>query len=674
MVPHRERQKHQRQSDRPELRPPQSGRGFLLFRLIFQLLFPARFIIIASWPLHVKNDTILCKVYHTMTAQRLWYDAPSFSAAAVGGEKKGLHSYMIAALQLSYHIFPENDMKKLISGAIFIFTAFCLLIGTPGPTALALQEPEISCPAAVVLNAADGEVFYAKNETARVQPADTAMVMTALLAVEAIEAGSASLYAEVTVPEEALEDLPEDAAALLSAGETLTLEELLYLAMLPSAADACNAIACFLSGSVEGFVAQMNLRAAELGCADTYFTNAHGLYDAGMYTTAADMARIAMEAYQHETLMKICSSASASVSAEGLSSAGMIKNTNALLNGTGDYGSSYLYENASGLKAGFNSTAGHTLLASAADPDSGIRLIAAVFGGARTEKGCTSYMDAVKLLDWVFNYYSYQAVLDPNVSIASVDVHLGKDTDYVNLRPASAVTLLLPADYDRGAIDYDLRVYSLEEGKTVTAPVVAGETLGEVSVLRNGQICGTVKLVAATSVDLSRGQYIASHLRETTKTPGFFWLCFAVVVILGGYIAWVIVYRVRRKRYVNAFQVDGASRKRWRRAVRPAAQEPEIEFFSGEEEAAPLQGRAPMDDTTPIASLSDVGGEFESLPAAEPLWEEPRQPFGTPPENPFFNDAPSWEEQEPPGKAPPQDPSIYKNAGRDYFEEFFRRK
>lgn len=540
-------------------------------------------------------------------------------------------------------------MKKLISSVIFILTAVCLLIGTPCPAALAAaREPELLSSAAVLLNAADGDVFYAKNETGRVQPADTVMLMTALLAVEAIEIGSASPDAEVTVTEEALEGLPEGTVTLLSEGEIITLEDLLYLAMLPSAADACNAIAIFLGGSVENFVGQMNQRAAELGCTDTFFTNTHGVYDVGMYTTAADMARIALEAYQHETLMDICASSSALIHATNLSPARTVQNLNALLSGENIYGSGYLYENASGLKNGFNGMAGLTLLASAENPESGVRLIAAVFGGTWDGNGCSSYADTIKLLDWIFDNYSYQEVLNPGVSVASVDVHLGKDTDYVNLRPAGSVTLLLPVDYDPGEIKYDLRVYSLEQGKTVTAPVVAGETLGEVSVSRNGQICGTVKLVAATSVDLSRGQYITSHLRETTKTAAFFWLCFAVVVVLGSYIAWVIVYRVRRKRYVNSTKTGGAPRRRGKRAPAPAPQEPEIEFFNGEGEgeyAAPLE--PPAGDTTPIPYLSDIEAEFGAIPA-----EEPGRPAGAISEN----------------------PSIYKDAGRDYFEEFFRQK
>ena len=59
--------------------------------------------------------------------------------------------------------------------------------------------------------------------------------------------------------------------------ETMTLESLLYCAMVASANDACNVIAQYVSGSISDFVARMNARAAELGCTGTNFTNTHGL-------------------------------------------------------------------------------------------------------------------------------------------------------------------------------------------------------------------------------------------------------------------------------------------------------------------------------------------------------------------------------------------------------------
>ena len=68
-------------------------------------------------------------------------------------------------------------------------------------------------------------------------------------------------------------------SAYIANGETMTLENLLYCAMIASANDACNVIAEYVGGTISGFVDMMNTRAAELGCTETHFTNTHGLPD-----------------------------------------------------------------------------------------------------------------------------------------------------------------------------------------------------------------------------------------------------------------------------------------------------------------------------------------------------------------------------------------------------------
>jgi D-alanyl-D-alanine carboxypeptidase (penicillin-binding protein 5/6) len=88
-----------------------------------------------------------------------------------------------------------------------------------------------------------------------------------LLAAEAIEAGRVSLYDSVTASENCTFDLtPDSSTAHISPGEVMTLQDLLYCALVASANEACNIIAEFLSGSIPAFVEGMNARAAELGC------------------------------------------------------------------------------------------------------------------------------------------------------------------------------------------------------------------------------------------------------------------------------------------------------------------------------------------------------------------------------------------------------------------------
>ncbi|MBR1497886.1 MAG: D-alanyl-D-alanine carboxypeptidase, partial [Oscillospiraceae bacterium] len=408
--------------------------------------------------------------------------------------------------------------------------------------------PETGSAAAVVMNRENGEIFFSHNGGARVYPADTVKLMTGLVAIEAVESGAVNLRSDVIVSASADAGLTEAANNLLAEGESLTLEDLLYLMLLSSCDDAANAIAEHVGGSIPAFVERMNDRAAALGCADTHFTNPHGLFDANCYTTAADMGKIAIEASRHDMLSVICGTVSAVVAETNLSPARSLQNTNALL-GSSAYDGSYAYPRASGFKSGFNSAAGYCLVSGAGDADTGVNLIAAVFGGVRDGDQLTHYDDTIRLFDYIFSNYSYQEVLTPDVSIASVDVSLGKGVDYVNLRPAGAVSLLLPNGYDAREFDLELTVYSLEQGQTVTAPVTAGEVLGEVSVMRGGQNCGTVKLIAAANVELSRSQYIRTHIADTVRSRGFFLAAVGLAGLLALYLALVISYRLRVRRY-----------------------------------------------------------------------------------------------------------------------------
>lgn len=619
-----------------------------------------------------------------------------------------------------------------------IFFALALILGllTPFAALASVGDSPLPSPesyAAVILDRKTGEMLYSRHPDARVFPADTAKLLTALIAVEAIEQGDSSLRAEVTVSENAVYFPNGDGQRMLSAGETISLENLLYCSIVGSADDAANAIAEFLSGSQTAFVAQMNERAERIGCTNTHFSNPSGLYSEDNYTTAEDMAKLAQEATRHDLLTRICSTTGAEIPETNLSAARTLKNGNALITRDGTFGSSYFYNRASGLKAGYNAEAGYCLLTTATDEESGIELIAAIYGGIREENRCSSFGDAIELFDWVFANYSYQEVLSPNKNIASVDVNLGMDTDYVNLRPATAVTLLLPNNYDKNIFTLDMSVYSLEQGKIVTAPVTAGEVLGEVSVMRDGVNYGTVKLVAAANVDLSRSSYITSHIQETIHTRQFRLIVSILAVILVLYLAWVIYYRIRRIRYLR-------SRKRAKTAPPPrsarrnAAPPPKIEYFedghgpeiteeelaaielpdaapAAAETAGPSTDGHPAPPAPPVATPAAAPVESQEaaipeppeiklpehsalelsrelfpeieLPEAEPGAVDAKEitaaeEISAPKQIPTFEDL--FPEDAAPGPAAPEpqpeDPFelFHSKAERDYFEEFFRKK
>jgi len=548
-------------------------------------------------------------------------------------------------------------MKK--SQFLSVFLILCLAFGFCGTSVLALEDPEAASPTVLVMDRTGGEVLFSRNADARIAPASTTKVMTVLLAVEAIEQGKAYLNDEVTATQSAMQGMiAEGSSAGITPGETMTLENLLYCAMIASANEACNIIAEYISGSVESFVDLMNNRAEELGCTGTHFANTHGLPDDNHYITAEDYSLIALEATRHTLFMKICGTDEIVIPATNKSGERNLSNSNALISAKSMYGSGFVYEGAEGIKTGHTNAAGYCLASAATRGD--LSVLALVFGA---DSSAACFTDSTALLDWAFSSFSYQEVLKSTENIASVDVALGVDADYVNLRPSTSVTLLLPNDDGLSDFDTDIRVYALEGGEPLTAPVSAGQVLGEVTLRRDGRSYGTVKLVASSSVELSRVQFIRSQIRETTQTKRFKLIATAVVLFFLAYFVWVIVYRVKRVQYLRTKKESAAAvaapapaskatpRAGAHAAARKPAAKPDRNFFPGDDAAQ---------KTTVLTT---------EKPA--PKSSERPSPKASAPKEDLLNGAISVAKLEKPAPAKPATPE--EQAERDYFEEFFRQ-
>ena len=114
--------------------------------------------------------------------------------------------------------------------------------------------------------------------------------MTALLTLEAINAGKLTMDQPLTATATALEGLSSDgSSAGIKVGETMPVRDLLYCMLVVSANEACDILAEAVSGSVQAFVTAMNEKAQALGCENTHFVNPNGLHDPQHYTSAWDM-------------------------------------------------------------------------------------------------------------------------------------------------------------------------------------------------------------------------------------------------------------------------------------------------------------------------------------------------------------------------------------------------
>jgi len=167
----------------------------------------------------------------------------------------------------------------------------------------------ITSQAAVVIEASTGEIFYTKNSNHLLPPASTAKLMTAIIVIE-----KANLSSIVTVSQKASHVHPVKAG--FKKGDKVTIEGLLYAAILKSANDAAVALAEAIAGSEESFVSLMNEKAISIGAENTKFINATGLPGTGQYITALDLSRIMKHAMSYPKLKEILATPTAEVLTE----------------------------------------------------------------------------------------------------------------------------------------------------------------------------------------------------------------------------------------------------------------------------------------------------------------------------------------------------------------------
>ncbi len=225
---------------------------------------------------------------------------------------------------------------------------------------------EIQSRAAVVMDAATGRVLYAKNPELRLLPASTTKLMTALVVIE-----KAKLTDVVTVSRRAASAPPTRAG--LKAGDKVTIETLLYAALMKSANDAAVALAEGVAGSVEEFVSLMNMKALAIGANNTHYINANGLPGEGQYITAYDLAKIMRQAIKYPVLKEILGTRITEIATEAGKTM-FIKNTNKLL---------WSDEDVLGGKTGYTNKARHCFVCAGEKGDE--TLIVALLGSPRRE-------------------------------------------------------------------------------------------------------------------------------------------------------------------------------------------------------------------------------------------------------------------------------------------------
>lgn len=395
-------------------------------------------------------------------------------------------------------------MKKLRITALALCLSVALSVVSPCVLAEDEGAPKLnSAQSALIGDLSSGRILYNVDAYSRRYPASLTKIMTLLLAVEAVEQGTASLEDMVTAGSDSQSGLTEcSSSSGICIGETMSMKDLLYCAALASANEACNIIAGHVAGSISAFVEKMNARAAGLGCSGTHFANTHGMPDSEHYTTAHDLFLIARESMRHALFAQLVGTREYTTSATNVSSPRTLRNSNALINSDSPYSDKYFYTGAVGIKTGYTESAGYCL-ASAVQRES-VSVITVVLGADGGSGSYDNFADTVTLLDWCFENYSYHSIVEKGFAAASQPLSVKGKSGSVTLVCAQGISALAANNLDVSALEKTVTL----KAETLDAVPAEGTELGTVSFSdpTDGTELGTVALVASNDVQLDESE------------------------------------------------------------------------------------------------------------------------------------------------------------------------
>ncbi len=275
----------------------------------------------------------------------------------------------------------ENDIayNYVLSTSLSTATGFAADLGIVGAYDSNTEEGVLSASAALLVDVTSGETIYQKNAHMKLNPASTTKILTGIVALE-----NGDLDAIATIDESIYFDEDNVWICDFRIGDTITLEQALYGAIVNSGNDAAAIVATTVAGSISAFADMMNERAYEIGATNSHFANPHGLTNSQHYTTAYDLYLIFNEAIKNEEFFKIASTVNytTSFTRRTYTITPNWTNGNQMINGmvTPPNGMKVLCG-----KTGYTQAAGYCLVLLSESPTSGHRFISVILDAPSRE-------------------------------------------------------------------------------------------------------------------------------------------------------------------------------------------------------------------------------------------------------------------------------------------------
>lgn len=363
--------------------------------------------------------------------------------------------------------------------------------------------PDVNAPRGILVDS-DGNVIWSRNSSEQTKIASTTKIMTAIIALESSDSSS------VVSVSQAAASVPGSTANLKN-GDTLSRDDALRGLLVPSGNDAAIAIAESVGKLIDQnsadpyatFIAKMNEKARELGCADTVYGNPHG-YDIGQYagdyhSTAADLAKIAAYAMKNETFRAIVSGGDATITATdagGQQRQIQLKATDPLIGS---------YDGAEGVKTGTTDLAGKCFVG--AVKKNGREYISVVLGEP-VNSGQLVFQDTTALWDWIGSAYrTYRFDVDgldtAKVTIGSTDTQVpivattgdpARNGKTVRIGIANTSKEVNALDFTGSGLKQSVEITQVSGAKS-------GDKVGKITVSKDGEELFSSDLVAVDGAE-----------------------------------------------------------------------------------------------------------------------------------------------------------------------------
>ena len=365
----------------------------------------------------------------------------------------------------------------LIQTGFFLLTTL-FVYSTAAVAAPIPAAPKLAARAYLLQDANSGYIIASQNADQRMEPASLTKLMTAYIVFNELKSGTIHLDDETVISEKAWH--MGGSKMFIEVNKHVKVEDLLKGMIIQSGNDASVALAEFVAGSEESFASLMNNYAKNLGMTNTHFVDATGMPNKEHYTTAADLARLAIaliddfpEYYPLYSIRKFTYNNITQY------------NRNKLL---------WRDDSVDGIKTGHTESAGYCLVSSAERND--MRLIAVVLG---THSEDARAQESQKLLNYGFRFYETRPLYTANATLTRTRIWEG-GVDELPLGLTSDLYITIPRGR-YGKVDAKMEIQD-----KIMAPAKKGQTFGTVHVTLEGKNLAERPLVALH--DVGAGDFV----------------------------------------------------------------------------------------------------------------------------------------------------------------------